>query len=295
MFAGAPEPQRVRSMVSEVALFGRGLHSGAWCGVRLRHSAGELVFEREGVSTRLAECRVVRADHGVQLELAAGVQVDLVEHLLAALGGLGIHEGLTVSVSGPELPLLDGGGLVWARALGALALAPRTPRLEVVRALDVSVGSARYSFRPAASPSLEVEIEFDNPAIGAQHARWEGDAGDFVQRIAPARTFGFVKDGDALRRAGRARFVDPRAVIVLDEHGATPALTPKPSPGEFARHKLLDLIGDLYLFGGPPRGHVHALRPGHAATRLAVREALRLGGLSGAPPLLDASLPGAEQ
>ena len=283
------------TMLTEVALFGRGLHTGACCGVRLRRSSGEVAFEREGVTTRLAECRVVRADHGVQLELSQGSRVDLVEHLLAALGGLGIREGLTVSVSGPELPLLDGGGLVWARALGALALAPRAPRLEVVRALDVSVGAARYSFRPATSSSLEVEIDFANPAIGAQSARWDGSADAFVQQIASARTFGFVRDGAALRRAGRASFVDPRSVLVLDDVGATPPLTPPPRPGEFARHKLLDLIGDLYLFGGPPRGHVHAQRPGHAATRLALCEALRLGGLSGATAPLDALQPGAEQ
>jgi UDP-3-O-[3-hydroxymyristoyl] N-acetylglucosamine deacetylase len=281
--------------LAELALFGRGLHSGAWCGVRLRRSNGALAFEREGVTTRLDECRVVRADHGVQLELGQGSTLDLVEHLLAALGGLGIHEGLTVSVSGPELPLLDGGGLVWARSLGALALAPYAPRLEVVRALDVSVGASHYRFRPAPATSLEVEIEFDNPAIGAQSARWDGSADAFAQEIAPARTFGFSRDGEVLRRAGRARFVDPRAVIVLDDEGRTPPLTPPPTPGEFARHKLLDLIGDLYLFGGPPRGHVRALRPGHAATRLAVSEALRLGGLSGAMALLDAQPPGAEQ
>jgi UDP-3-O-[3-hydroxymyristoyl] N-acetylglucosamine deacetylase len=282
-------------MLTETALFGRGLHTGAWCGVRLRRSSGEVAFERDGITTRLAECRVVRADHGVQLELAPGVCVDLVEHLLAALGGLGIREGLTVMVSGPELPLLDGGGLAWARALGTLALAPHAPRLEVVRALDVSVGAARYSFRPATSPALEVEIDFANPAIGAQSARWDGSADAFVRQIAPARTFGFVSDGAALRRAGRARFVDPRAVMVLDDAGATPPLTAPPAPGEFARHKLLDLIGDLYLFGGPPRGHVHALRPGHAATRVALCEALRLGGLSGAAAPFDALPVAAEQ
>lgn len=271
-------------MLSEIALFGRGLHSGAWCGVRLRRSSGGLVFEHGAITTPLAECRVLRADHGVQLELAGGATVDLVEHLLAALGGVGIRDGLLVSVTGPELPLLDGGALAWTRALGAFELAARPPRLEVVRALEVSVGAARYSFAPAAAPSLEVEIEFANPAIGLQRARWDGSAAAFVQQIAPARTFGFVRDGAALRRAGRASFVDPRAVLVLDEDGATPPLTPPPAPGEFARHKLLDLIGDLYLFGGPPRGHVRAVRPGHAATRLALLEAIRLGGLSVTSP-----------
>lgn len=279
--------------LAEIALFGRGLHSGAWCGVRLRRSPGPVRFEVGGQHATFAECRVLRADHGVQLELAPGATVDLVEHLLAALGGLGIREGLTVSVSGPELPLLDGGGLGWARALGALALAPHAPRLEVVRALDVSVGASHYRFRPASTTSLEVDIAFDNPAIGAQSARWDGSAEAFVQQIAPARTFGFVRDGEALRRAGRASFVDPRSVLVFDDEGHTPELTPPPAPGELARHKLLDLIGDLYLFGGPPRGHVHALRPGHAATRVAVSEALRLGGLSGFPAPLDFPLPGA--
>jgi UDP-3-O-[3-hydroxymyristoyl] N-acetylglucosamine deacetylase len=268
--------------VTELGLFGRGLHSGSLCGVRLRRDPGALRFEVEGRQTPLAECRVLRTDQGVELELSAGQRVDLVEHLLAALGGLGIHDGLVVSALGPELPLLDGAALAWTRALRQLELRALRPRLEVVRPFALDVGSSHFAFTPAPTPSLEVEIEFDNPAIGKQSARWDGDAERFEREIAPARTFGFERDAEALRRAGRAGFVDPRSVIVLDERGLTLPGTARATQNEFARHKLLDLIGDLYLFGGPPCGHVRALRPGHRATRLAVQEALRLGGLSGA-------------
>jgi UDP-3-O-[3-hydroxymyristoyl] N-acetylglucosamine deacetylase len=268
--------------VAELALFGRGLHSGAPCGVRLRRAPGSLRFEVAGDTATLAECSVVRTDHGVQIELAGGQRVDLVEHLLAALGGLGIRDGLVVSVLGPELPLLDGAALAWTRALQALELRSLPPALEVLRTFEVAVGTSRFVFAPAALSSLEVEIEFDNPAIGQQSACWDGSAAGFAREIAPARTFGFEHDAEALRRAGRAGFVDRRAVIVLDANGATRSGTPPARPGEFARHKLLDLIGDLYLFGGPPRGHLRALRPGHRATRLALLEALRLGGLGGA-------------
>jgi UDP-3-O-[3-hydroxymyristoyl] N-acetylglucosamine deacetylase len=266
----------------EVALFGRGLHSGALCAVRLRREPGALRFEVDGERAPLDQCRVLRTDQGVQLELAGGSTIDLVELLLAALGGLGLRDGLVVSVLGRELPLLDGGALTWARALEALALEARAPRLEVLRPFELQVGPSHYAFTPAARPSLEVEVEFDNPAIGKQSARWDGSAAEFTREIAPARTFGFERDAELLQRAGRASFVDRRAVIVLDERGETTPGVPPPRAGEFARHKLLDLIGDLYLLGGPPRGHVRALRPGHGATRLALLEALRLGGLNGA-------------
>jgi UDP-3-O-[3-hydroxymyristoyl] N-acetylglucosamine deacetylase len=280
-------------MLRELALFGRGLHSGALCGVRLRPEPGTLRFEVGGDVTPLARCRVARSDQGVQLELESGARVDLVEHLLAALGGLGLRDGLVVSVLGPELPLLDGAALAWARALRELELPPCPPRLEVVRPFELSLGASHFSFEPAPSASLEVEVEFDNLAIGKQHARWDGSAERFEQEIAPARTFGFERDAEALLRAGRARFVDRRAVIVLDAAGSTAPGTPPPTPGEFARHKLLDLIGDLYLFGGPPRGHVRALRPGHSATHAAVQEALRLGGLSGVSGIRRAPAPSA--
>ena len=271
--------------VSSLAVSGRGLHSGALCSVRLGRSAGPVRFAtRHGVYP-LASCRLLRTDQGVQLGLGEHARIDLVEHLLAALGGLGIFEGLVLEVSGPELPLLDGGARAWCFALRALGLTPSAPALEVARSVSLAVGQSQYWFWPAPSPSVEVEIDFAAPGIGQQAARWDGSASAFEATIAPARTFGFAADAARLKSAGRAAHVDQRAVIVLDERGYPLSQGTHVAPGELARHKLLDLIGDLYLYGGPSRGGLRARLPGHAATHGAVREALRLGGLLGRAPV----------
>ena len=122
-----------------------------------------------------------------------------------------------------------------------------------------------------------VEIEFDCPAIGVQRATWDGTPERFASELAPARTFGFRKQYDELRAMGRARHVDPRSVIVLEGDGTVIGPGTPPTDGEFARHKLLDLLGDLYLFGGPPLGRMSARRPGHRANHQAVRQALEYG------------------
>ena len=215
---------------------------------------------------------MARADHGVAIEDGAGLAIDLVEHLCAALGALGVREGLVVRVFGPELPLLDGGAARWVAALGALGLASSPPRSRVTRAATLEVGDARYELAPGDGPALEVHVAFDHPAIGAQRAAWEGDAGDFARRIAPARTFGFARDALALQAAGRARGVDLASTLVFDDVGVVAGCAPA-EPDEPARHKLLDLVGDLFLSGGPPRGRVVAHRPGHAATHAMVRRA----------------------
>src|SRR5690606_8548586 len=109
-----------------------------------------------------------------------------------------------------------------------------------------------------------------------RHAAWRGDPDDFRERIAPARTFGFAHELDSLLARDLARHVDPASVVVLAVDRVLSAGPPFRAD-EPARHKLLDLIGDLYAHGGPPAGTVHAIRPGHAATHEAVRRALEEG------------------
>ena len=122
---------------------------------------------------------------------------------------------------------------------------------------------------------VEVCIDLGYPRFAAE-ARWQGSPQDFVDRIAPARTFTLARDVEELVRRGLARHVDPDSVVVLApdavHHSGRPFRADEP-----ARHKLLDLIGDLYLHGGPPLGRVLAVRPGHASNARAFRRALEEG------------------
>ena len=261
-----------------VTLGGTGLHSGEATSVTFAPVDGPLVFRTEHGEARLADLAVVRADHGVCVRCERiGLDVDSVEHLLAALGGLSMKDGIALSVASGEVPLMDGAALAFARALTAFASPQSRTNTKIVRAGSIEIGTSTYVFEPSAASTLDVEIAFAEPGIGVERAHWDGTPGAFLKEIAWARTFGFRRDAERLRAAGRAFGVDPRAVMVLDERGHVERPGEPAQQGEFARHKLLDLIGDLYLFGGPPRGQIRATRPGHAATHSAMAEALRTG------------------
>ena len=243
------------------------------------------MIEAEGVAVPLAELRIVRADHGVCVRLGSRLnapRVDLVEHVLGALGGLGVREGVAVIVEGGEVPLLDGGAALFVEALRSLGLAETAPRGIVARAFSAVIDGSTYRLEPGAVSRVAVDIAFSHPAVGAQSAELTHDPDDFARRIAPARTFGFAADWPVLLAAGRARGVDPRSVLVFDEEGVHPSSQPA-AREEPARHKLLDLLGDLTLFGGPFRGTFHAVRPGHARTHAFLRSALAAGALVVAP------------
>jgi UDP-3-O-[3-hydroxymyristoyl] N-acetylglucosamine deacetylase len=275
-------------------LEGYALHRGTLTAVTLTRSDGPIMFEQHGRRAPLARLTVERSDAGVTVSDGEGIVIDLVEHLLAALGGLGVRGGVTATVEGAELPILDGGARAFADALLALELPRSVPghALVVSKPGRVAAASSAYHFDVGEGTSLSVDAVFDHPAIGAARASWDGSARAFVESIAPARTFGFAADAPELWRHGRAALGRPsddprateafsRAVMVFGAEGAV-ALPGQPPPkdGEIGRHKLLDLIGDFALYGGPPQGRVHAVRPGHTASHRIIRDALSLGILS---------------
>ncbi len=262
-----------------IRLEGVALHAGTRAAVTLTRCEGPTVIAQRGATATLADLAVLRADRGVRLGSADGrVAVDLVEHLLAALGGLGVRAGVRVATEDDELPLLDGGARRFVEAIGAIGAVASPPTLAVTRAASFELAGARYRFDPSEGVSLRVDVDFPAP-VGRQGADWDGDPGDFAARVAPARTFGWARDHAALIAAGRARGVDLDAVLVLDDDGPVAGCRAA-GRDEPARHKLLDLVGDLALYGGPPRGAIQADRPGHAATHAVVALALEAGVLA---------------
>ena len=277
-------------MARTVRLEGFALHAGCAAAVTLAPHDGPVTLGRGAHTAPLRSMRVTRTDWGVALADDRGLEVDLVEHLLAAFAGLGIRQGVAAIVEGPELPILDGGSRSFADALASLGIQEALPELVVARAGRLAVDASSYEFEPSETVDLTVETDFDHPAIGRQEAHWDGSARSFRDEIAPARTFGFVNHAAALAKRGRAGLA---ARLAAGESGATLALREAvvifdESPGpyrllenEVAKHKLLDLIGDFALYGGPPIGRVVARRPGHTVTHRIVRQALASGILSG--------------
>jgi len=257
----------------EVVREGRGLHTGRPSRVILRRTARPVSFRIDARESPLALARVVGTERATAVEVD-GRRISTVEHLFAALGGLGIYGGVSIEVRGPELPLLDGAARVYAEALCELGLlGGDAPELEVVRDDDVRVGDSIYSFQRADRARVHVEVTVDLPVPGlAGVASWAGDPRDFLLRVAPARTFAFAAEIATLAEQGGVAHVDPSSVVILSSEEILFAGPPF-VPDEPARHKLLDLMGDLFLYGGPPRGRVRAHRPGHRATHEAMREA----------------------
>lgn len=245
-------------------LRGTGLHTG-------EKVAARLVPAAEG-----AGLRVLRTDLGVELAVTAanvrpaerctclsggGASVQTVEHALAALVGLGIADAL-LEVDGPEVPQLDGSALPWVEAARAAGLTPSERRPVIAREIEVRDGPRTLRLSPGDGVDVRSTVDFAHPSIGRAEVRWTGDADDFVRRLAPARTFALLEDVEALRAQGRIQGGSLSSAVVLGPGGP---LNPEGLrfPDEPARHKLLDLLGDLALLGGAPRGRVEAERYGH--------------------------------
>jgi UDP-3-O-[3-hydroxymyristoyl] N-acetylglucosamine deacetylase len=265
--------------VTSVTIEGQGLHRGAHARLRFVREAGPVRLRSGGVEARIDELLLDGSARSTCASTRDGrLRIATVEHLFAALGASAIREGVVIEIDGPEIPLVDGGARAFVDALARLEVQPhRAPSLRVERAGSIEVGASLYELFAAAGAEVRVAVEVDfGDARLERHAQWDGDALDFRERIAPARTFGFEHEVNELMARGLASHVAPASVVVI---APTEILSAGPSfrTDEPARHKLLDLIGDLYAHGGPPLGSVRATRPGHAATHEAVRRALDRG------------------
>lgn len=263
-----------------LVLRGRALHAGGPAEVRVAAAPGPITWVQGARSATLSELRAARTDRGVRVEAHGGrLSIDGAEHLLAALGGLGVRDGVRIETDDAELPLLDGGARLFCEALFALGVECGLPSaLVIARNATLRHGASTYRFlQPIAGAKARVAVDVSFPEpVGREEAAWSGDPGEFFAQIAPARTFGWAHEQEALHAAERARGVDLASVIVFGPEGPIHGCRPN-AKGEIARHKLLDLVGDLALYGGPPRGVVEATAPGHTATHAVVAQALASG------------------
>jgi UDP-3-O-[3-hydroxymyristoyl] N-acetylglucosamine deacetylase len=203
-----------------------------------------------------------------------------VEHLLSALAGLGITDA-DIQIRGPEVPILDGSALPWVEAIRAAGIteAAGETRPEMKLSQPVLVTGPNGSFisvHPAAALALTVAAVFEHPLVGTQVARFapgDSEGRDYASAVAPARTFGFIEEVEALQKAGLALggSLENAVVVYPDRYSG-----PLRFPAELAYHKLLDMMGDLFLaFGGPLSLSVDivAVKPSH---RLNIELASRL-------------------
>ena len=216
-----------------------------------------------GVTIPATLAHIGAQDHATTLR-QDGVSIGTVEHLLAALCGLGVDDAL-VEVDGPEVPVLDGSAAPFVILLHEAGLRPlAVPRLylKVLKTVEAVHGAKSARLVPCDHFEVRYAIGFDHPLLRHQAYATRITARSFTEAIAPARTFGFLREVELLRKSGLALGGSLENAVVIGETGV---LNNKLRfDDEFVRHKMLDAIGDLALIGYPIIGHVVAHRAGHA-------------------------------
>jgi UDP-3-O-[3-hydroxymyristoyl] N-acetylglucosamine deacetylase len=258
---------------------GVGLHSGAPVHLRIlpAPAASGIVFRRVDLDDFQVEAvsrNVARVSYATSL-MKKGVLISTTEHLLSAFMGVGIDNAI-VELDNLELPILDGSALPFVEFIHQAGIRKqRRPRtyLRMRREVELREGDKFIAVYPADTYSVSYTINFPHPLIGKETFRVDLSNGTYLGEIAPARTFGFLHEADALRQQGLIRGASLENCIVLTRTAVENP--PLRFADEFVRHKVLDLIGDLALLGKQILGNVVADRAGHAMHTALVSRILR--------------------
>lgn len=268
--------QTLRAPISAV---GRGLHSGADVRMVLRPAPVNtgILFRRTDLGIDIP----ARFDNVTDTRLCTMIsngaaRVGTIEHLMAALAASGIDD-LIIEVDAPELPVFDGSAapfLFLVESAGIVEHGGARPVLEILRPVRVEQNGAFAELRPhqdgGTGFDISLSIEFSARAIGAQAYQFHLSAGGFAEEISRARTFTLRGEIEALHKAGLAQGGSLANAVVVDDDKI---MNPEGLryDDEFVRHKLLDVIGDLYLAGAPISGRFIGSRTGHGLNNQLLR------------------------
>src|SRR5512140_2462751 len=267
-----------RTVAKRVSCTGVGLHSGRPATLTLAPAPSDagISFLRMDVGVEIP----ARSEHVVDTTLSTSLgngktRLATVEHVMAALHGMGI-DNCRIEVDGPEIPILDGSAAPFACLIheAGMRLLPTGKRYLVVeRAVEIRDGDKLARLDPADEFSIDFTADFDHPLITNQAFRVVLSDRTFEREVARARTFCFLKDIERMQAMGLARGGSRENASVVDEFSI---LNPEGLryPDEFARHKVLDALGDLALLGLPVVGHLTAVKGGHALNQALVRKVL---------------------
>ncbi|HXD18547.1 MAG TPA: UDP-3-O-acyl-N-acetylglucosamine deacetylase, partial [Vicinamibacterales bacterium] len=255
-----------RTLRRPISCAGIGLHSGKKVTLSLKPAPSDfgIRFRRSdlgGLEVPAYVGHVGGIDHATGLTRDA-VNVDTVEHLLAALVSLGV-DNVVVELNSPEVPIMDGSAapfIYLIQEAGVKSLQSPRQYLKIVRPIAISRGDKRIALYPSDHFKVTYSISYDHPLLRHQSRTLRITEETFAEEVAPARTFTFLKDVEMLRQNGLALGGSLENAIVLGETGVlNNALR---FDDEFVRHKILDAVGDLALVGYPVIGHLVAHRAG---------------------------------
>ena len=264
-----------RTTTKPVGCRGVGLHTGSPVSLTLHPAPVDhgVVFRvmPERVDIPVRPEALINGQYATTIG-AGGLELQTVEHLLAATRSLGV-DNLLVEVDAHELPAMDGSAAPFVSLLYTAELreqpAPRRP-LHVTELVRVGDESRWIQIAPGPELRVSYTLDLDHPAVGVQVVTIEPTESRFVGEIAAARTYGFLRDLNLLRQQGLARGGSLDNAVVVGEEGVLNGSLR--FRDEFVRHKILDLLGDLALLGRPVIGHVVARNAGHTLHHRLVRE-----------------------
>ncbi len=269
-----------RTLSASVSCQGIGLHTGQAVTLTLRPAPANhgVVFVRMDLARPVSI--PATAEYVVDTALATslgkdGVRVGTVEHLLGALLGLGL-DNVRVELDGPEVPIMDGSAGPFAYLVQTAGVrVQEAPKSFVVvkKAVSVRDGDKEASLSPCDCFRMDVAIDFHHPLVSRQRLELDFSGRAFVREVSRARTFGFLRDVEKLKAAGLARGGSLDNAIVVDDFSILNADGLR-FPDEFVRHKALDAMGDLALFGHPVIGSLKAVKSGHALHLRLVQQVL---------------------
>lgn len=268
-----------RTIAHPVTATGIALHAGVQVQMRLAPAPPNtgIVFRRSDLGGAPVPARydcVTETRLGTVIE-DGDIKIAVVEHLMSAIAGAEIDD-LEILLDGPEPPILSGDALSfleWFDQTGTVEQPGAHEAIRVLRRIEVGNGDALAALEPSDRQEFEFEIEFPSAAIGRQHLIWQFSPEAYRRDIAPARTFGFVHELDALNRAGLGRGASLENTLAIDGDKVINRDAMR-FPDEFVRHKILDAIGDLALAGVPIIGRFEGRRSGHALNNQLLRAVL---------------------
>jgi UDP-3-O-[3-hydroxymyristoyl] N-acetylglucosamine deacetylase len=262
-----------RTIAHEVRATGTALHAGIPVTMILSPGAAGsgIVFRRADLGVDIpARYDLVRETRLGTVIGEGSAKIGVVEHLMAAAAGAEIDD-LRVSLDGPEPPILDGDALSYLTLLESAGLSeqaePRTV-IKVLRPVTVESGDAKASLLPDETRSYSYELSF--PVIGEQYYEFAFSRAGFKAEIAPARTFGFLNELEALNKMDLAKGASLANTLALDDTGVVNRERQR-FADEFVRHKILDAIGDLALAGAPVIARFEGQKSGHTTNNALLR------------------------
>ncbi len=259
-----------KTIAREASFSGIGLHTGNLTTLTFKPAPPNsgITFQRidlpDKPSIKADVDNVVDVTYGTTIGIN-GVKVHTVEHVLAAIAGLGV-DNLNIEVDASETPVGDGSAVPFMNTLqkaGVVEQKAERKFIQIKQPVYYKNEDVTLSVLPSDELRITMTIAFDHVAIGTQYASFVITPDTFATDIAPARTFGFLRDAKMLQEQGLIKGVSlENAVAIGDESILNEDLR---FPDEFVRHKILDLLGDMYLLGRPVKGHVIGVKSGHAS------------------------------